>query len=147
MWSFTVDPTETFMQGETWGAYAVEGVGFYHKVSNLASHRSQEDTAIRTTWHLRIAYVANAIIDHYTSNAVGFNAGLGLTYKFSKFSNERFYGEVRYVFVDNSHRPGVNGHEYLQLRHTGKSRRMTSPPTATGRVTSRSSLVSDSNQI
>ena len=47
------------------------------------------------------------MIDHYTSNAPGFNAGFGLTYKFSRFSNERFYGEVRYVFMDNSYRPGV----------------------------------------
>jgi hypothetical protein len=44
---------------------------------------------------------------HYTSNAPGFSGGFGLTYKFSRFSNERFYAEARYVFVDNAHRAGV----------------------------------------
>ena len=29
--------------------------------------------------------------------------GFGLTYKFSKFSNERFYVEARYVLVLNQH--------------------------------------------
>jgi len=41
-------------------------------------------------------------IDHYTSNAIGVNGGFGLTYKFSKFSNERLYMEARYVFIPNS---------------------------------------------
>ena len=104
-WSFTADPTETFMQTDSWGAYAVEGVGFYHKVSNFLAPETEE--YCDPYYGICEAIQANAVIDHYTSNAVGFNAGLGLTYKFSRFSNERFYGEVRYVFVDNSHRPGV----------------------------------------
>jgi len=104
VWSFTVDPTETFAQGDTWGAYAVEGVGFYHKVSNFLT--PETETFIDPIFGPE-SFTANEIIDHYTSNAVGFNAGLGVTYKFSKFSNERFYGEVRYVFVDNSKRTGI----------------------------------------
>jgi hypothetical protein len=51
--------------------------------------------------------VANSNFDHYTSNAAGFNGGFGLTYKFSKFSNERFYMEARYVYIPNSQRTGV----------------------------------------
>jgi len=47
------------------------------------------------------------VIDHYTSNAVGVNGGIGLTYKFSKFSKERFYVEARYVFIPNSQRYGL----------------------------------------
>jgi hypothetical protein len=47
------------------------------------------------------------MIDHYTSNSVGFSGGIGLTYKISKFSNERFYAEARYVIIPNSQRYGV----------------------------------------
>jgi len=102
-WSFSVDPQETFYQGEKWGAYAVEGVGFYHKVTNFTTPEEEEVE----TFFGPEEFEANATIDHYTSNAPGFSAGLGLTYKFSHFSNERFYAEARYVFVDNAHRAGV----------------------------------------
>jgi hypothetical protein len=104
VWSFTIDPTETFYQTDTWGAYAVEGVGFYHKVTNFTTPETgYEEDAYGDLYE----YSANAIIDHYTSNAAGFNGGLGLTYRFSRFSNERFYGEARYVFIPNSQRHGI----------------------------------------
>jgi hypothetical protein len=103
VWSFSVDPTYTFFQGEKVGAYALVGAGFYHKVTNFETPEVEEID----TFYGPEEYEANAIIDHYTSNAPGFNAGFGFTYKFSRFSNERFYGEVRYVFVDNSQRTGV----------------------------------------
>lgn len=105
IWSFTVDPTYTFLQGETVGAYAVAGVGFYHKVTNFTTPTT--GVGYDPYGYGYYQYVANQIVDHYTSNAPGFNAGLGLTYKFSRFANERFYAEVRYVFIDNSYRPGV----------------------------------------
>jgi hypothetical protein len=104
VWSFTVDPTETFSQGDSLGIYAVEGVGFYHKVSNFLTPQTG---VYFDPFYGPIQYTANQVIDHYTSNAVGFNGGLGLTYKFSRFSNERFYAEVRYVFVDNPLRNGI----------------------------------------
>ncbi len=46
------------------------------------------------------------MFDHYTSNAPGFDGGIGVTYKFSRFANQKFYAEVRYVYMDNSYRPG-----------------------------------------
>jgi len=79
-------------------------VGFYHKVSNFLT---PETGIYFDPFYGPISYTANQVIDHYTSNAVGFNAGLGVTYKFSRFSNERFYAEARYVFVDNSKRNGI----------------------------------------
>ena len=104
VWSFTIDPTYTFFQGESVGAYAVAGVGFYHKVTNFTTPA----TGIAySPFYGYYQYTANQVVDHYTSNAPGFSGGFGLTYKFSRFSNERFFGEVRYVFVDNSHRAGV----------------------------------------
>ncbi len=103
-WSFSVDPTENFYQGDKWGAYAVEGVGFYHKVTNFTTPAQGIGY---DPFYGYYSYTANQTIDHYTSNAPGFSGGFGLTYKFSRFSNERFYAEARYVFVDNSHRAGV----------------------------------------
>jgi hypothetical protein len=104
-WSFSIDPTETFWQGNAWGAYAVEDIGFYHKVTNFLAPEAEEYCDPFYGFCEEIE--ANAIVDHYTSNAPGFGAGLGITYKFSRFSNERFYAEARYVFIDNSYRPGV----------------------------------------
>ena len=79
------------------GAYAVVGGGFYHKVTNFT-----EPTIEEYCYYYCEDYQVNANIDHYTSNAVGVNGGFGLTYKFSKFSNERFYMEARYVYMANS---------------------------------------------
>jgi len=104
IWSFALEPTETFSQSDSWGFYAVEGVGFYHKVSNFLTPQTG---VYFDPYYGPIEYTANQVIDHYTANAAGFNGGLGVTYKFSRFSSERFYGEIRYVFVDNQHRNGI----------------------------------------
>jgi hypothetical protein len=107
VWSFSVDPTYTVYSGEGLGAYVVAGVGFYHKVANFTQPQSGCDPYYLQYYGICVPYTANQIIDHYTSNAPGFSGGFGLTYKFSRFSNERFYAEIRYVFVDNSQRQGV----------------------------------------
>jgi hypothetical protein len=104
VWSFTLDPTFTLVTQGSLGAYVVVGGGFYHKVTNF-----QVPTvgSYCDPYYGCYQYQANQTIDHYTSNAAGVNGGLGLTYKFSKFSNERFYVEARYVLIANQHRPGV----------------------------------------
>jgi hypothetical protein len=105
VWSFTLDPTFNLYKGsgEGLGAYAVVGVGFYHKTANFTI----PSTGTYCDFYgFCYQYTANQTIDKYTSNAPGFNGGLGLTYKFSRFSNERFFLEARYVFVDNQHRAG-----------------------------------------
>ena len=103
IWSFSVDPTYTLINGDSGGlgAYVVVGAGFYHKVANFTAPQ----TGVQCYYYCgQVTYQGN--FDHYTSNAPGFSGGFGLTYKFSHFSNERFYGEVRYVFMDNSQRQG-----------------------------------------
>jgi hypothetical protein len=102
VWSFTLNPTFTLPTERSLGAYAVVGGGFYHKVTNFT-----EPTVEESCYYYCEEYEANANIDHYTSNAIGVNGGFGLTYKFSKFSNERLYMEARYVFIPNSQRYGV----------------------------------------
>lgn len=105
IWSFTLNPTFTLPTEGSLGAYAVFGVGYYHKVTDFTVPGSgvYYDNSY---CYYGCQYSANQTFDFYTSNAVGFNGGLGLTYKFSKFSNERFYVEARYVFTDNQQRYG-----------------------------------------
>jgi hypothetical protein len=104
VWSFTLNPTYTFYSSDSWGAYVVAGVGFYHKVADFTTPETQTE---EDEFGDIFQFEANGTVDHYSSNAPGFNGGFGLTYKFSRFSNERFYAEARYVFVDNSQRAGV----------------------------------------
>jgi hypothetical protein len=100
VWSFTLDPTFTLATEGSLGAYMVVGGGFYHKVTDFTVPSTQCDP------FSGFCSTVNQNFDAYTSNAVGANGGFGLTYKFSKFSNERFYAEARYVFVANQARPG-----------------------------------------
>jgi len=104
VWSFSLNPTFTLPTSGAWGAYGVVGVGFYHKVTTFTVPSTEEECSY---YYGCFEYSANAAFDHYTSNAAGFNGGLGVTYKFSRFANERFFLEARYVFVDNSQRYGV----------------------------------------
>ena len=104
VWSLSLDPTFTFHQTEAVGAYLIGGAGYYHKVANFTV---QEEGIYVDPYGYEEPYVANQVIDHYTSNAPGFNGGVGFTYKFSRFANEKLYGEVRYVYVINSARAGV----------------------------------------
>jgi len=103
VWSFSIDPRFTFAGSDkaSWGAYVLADVGFYHKVTNFTA----PELETVCTYFCYSGYVQSNF-DHYTSNAPGFGAGFGVTYKFSRFSNERFYGEARYVFIDNSQRYG-----------------------------------------
>ena len=104
IWSLTLNPTYTLATEGSLGAYGVVGVGYYHKVTNftLPSTGYYYDP-----YYGYVPYSSSQNIDHYTSNAFGVNAGFGLTYKFSKFSNQRFYMEARYVVVLNQHEVGL----------------------------------------
>ncbi len=99
IWNFSVQPTYQIYSGEGLGAYLTAGAGFYHKVANFTLPQTEQD-------YFGDVFTVNQNIDHYSSNAPGFDGGIGLTYKFSHFSNEKFYAEVRYVYIDNSFRSG-----------------------------------------
>jgi hypothetical protein len=102
VWSFTLNPIYNFAQHDNWGGYAVGGLGFYHKYTSFTT------VATGTCFDPYYGYFtcqANQPIDWYTSNAFGLNGGLGLTYKFSRFADERFFAEVRYVYNFNQRRP------------------------------------------
>lgn len=116
VWSFTLDPTFTLPTDGSLGAYAVAGVGFYHKVTNFTEPGTGEYC---DPYYGCYEYTANQVIDHYTANAAGINGGVGLTYKFSRFSNERFYLEGRYVVVFNQHYNGVTAFNVATTTYTG----------------------------
>ena len=108
VWSLTLDPIYNIKTGDTWGVYLTAGGGFYHKVTTFTTPES----AYVDYYGILEEVEENAPFDSYTSNAPGVNAGFGVTYKFSRFANERFYAEARYVEVFNSYRPGVDGSNY-----------------------------------
>ncbi|HWZ52904.1 MAG TPA: hypothetical protein VNW54_15720 [Granulicella sp.] len=99
VWSFTLDPIYNYYTSEKFGAYVVGGVGFFHKVATFTV------PAIQSTFYGD--FLVNAQFDHYTSNAPGYDGGLGFTYKPSRFGDLKFYAEARYVFVDNQQRTGL----------------------------------------
>jgi len=101
IWSFTLNPTYTFLHGDKYGAYAVVGAGYYHKVTDFTTPEQGE-----ICYYFCETVEENAVFDSYNSNAFGGNIGLGLTYKFSRFADERFFLEARYVLIDNSQRQG-----------------------------------------
>jgi hypothetical protein len=101
IWSFTIGPIANFYSSDTFGAYAVGGVGFYHKTANFTVPTIG---VYCDFFGFCYQFQANQTIDKYTSNAFGVNAGFGLTYKFSRFAGERFYVEGRYVYTFNSAR-------------------------------------------
>ncbi|MGI4829737.1 MAG: hypothetical protein ACRYFU_16310 [Janthinobacterium lividum] len=104
IWSFTLDPIYYLKSGEGLGVYVTGGGGFYHKTANFFVPTVEEGY---DAYGYLEEYEANETVDKYSSNSVGVNGGVGFTYKFSKFANERFFGEIRYVHTFNSYRPGA----------------------------------------
>ena len=103
IWSFTLNPTFNFYQGDKVGAYAVVGGGFYHKITNFTIPTTGQYCDY---YYGCYTYQANQTVDNYTSNAPGVTGGIGLTYKFSRWSNERLFAEARYVHTFNQARLG-----------------------------------------
>jgi len=116
IWSFTLNPTYNIYSGDGLGAYVVVGGGFYHKAASFFVPEIVEEC-----YYYCEDYQANATIQNYSSNSAGVNGGIGLTYKFSHFSSERLYGEVRVVHTFNNYRPGitVNSTPTEQADYTG----------------------------
>ena len=102
IWSFSVQPTYTFHSSGPFESYVKVGFGFYHKVANFTLPSAQF-----VCYYYCGIYYANYNLDSYTSNAPGFDAGVGFTYKLSPDSHAKLYLEMRYVFINNKYRPGI----------------------------------------
>jgi hypothetical protein len=100
-WSFSLDPIINYYTSDTWGAYVTGGVGFYHKATVFTTPAIGEYCDY---YYGCYEYQANEAIDSYNSNAFGVNGGFGFTYKLSRWSGTKLYGEARYVWTDNSPR-------------------------------------------
>ena len=98
LWSFTLDPTYTFAGTRRTNAYMVAGVGFFHKFTRFSA------PAATSSCNGCAQSPVTQQIDSYTSNAPGFNGGIGVTRQIAR-SDARIYGEVRYTFVNNQARP------------------------------------------
>ena len=118
IWSLSLDPVYTFAQGDKYGAYVVGGVGFYHKVTDFTT---PETGCYYDYFGDCYPVTENETFDHYTSNAPGFNGGFGLTYKFSRFADEKFFIEGRYVFVDNSQKQGYTAANVATTTYSGSN--------------------------
>lgn len=103
VWSLSINPIVNFYTSDTWGAYAIGGVGFYHKIATFTLPGT--GTYCDPYYGYCYNYQANFPIDSYTSNAPGLSGGLGLTRKISRFGSAKIYAEARYVWVDNQSRP------------------------------------------
>jgi len=102
IWSFSLEPTWTFHSDSTFVPYVKAGVGFYHKTANFTL-----PTAQFVCYYYCGIYYGTYNFDYYTSNAPGFDVGLGGSYKLSPDSHARLYVEARYVFIANSQRTGI----------------------------------------
>ena len=99
VWSITLNPIYHFYQTDSIGAYVTGGGGFYRKLTNW----TLPSTGVYCDFFgFCYAFTQNQTFDHYSNNAGGFNAGLGFTYRFSRFASQQFYTEARYVWVGNS---------------------------------------------
>lgn len=94
--SLTVNPVLSFSsdRGSRLGTYFTGGVGYYHKVTNFTLPSSA--TACD---YFCYTYSTNVNIDTASANSLGFNGGVGFTYRISDFSNERLFIEARYHWL------------------------------------------------
>ncbi len=117
-WSFSIDPIYKIGGTEKLGAYVTAGAGFYHKVTQFTVPQTGEYCDY---YGYCYEYTADSAFLGGTqvSNAPGFNGGFGLTYKLSRFSNERLYGEVRYVVTLNSQRQGYTYQNLATTTYSG----------------------------
>jgi Outer membrane protein beta-barrel domain len=99
LWSITLNPMYTFHQTDTVGAYVIGGGGFYRKMTNF----TLPSTGVYCDFFgFCYAFTQNQTFDRYSNNAGGLNAGIGFTYRFSRFASEKLFAEARYVWVANS---------------------------------------------
>ena len=119
IWSMTLNPTFNFYQGDTFGAYAVVGGGFYHKVTNFTLPQQQQGF---NYYYGQYSYTANSTFDHYTSNSAGLNGGIGFTYKPSRFASQRLYAEARFVHTfDSAATQGQRHYDFFPANHTASN--------------------------
>lgn len=114
--SVSVNPTFSVASGGSMGAYFSVGAGFYHKVADF----TVPSTGIYCDPYYGVCYqyAANQIIDHYFSNAPGFNAAFGVTYKMGRWTGAKLFAEAKYVYIVTSQKTGITAATVTSSNYT-----------------------------
>jgi hypothetical protein len=91
--SFSINPIVNLVGQGKFGAYATGGLGYYKKTTNFTLPQLSQD-------YYGGIYQQNVTFDSYSNGGLGFNGGIGLTYKLSEFSSERLFMEARYEWIN-----------------------------------------------
>ena len=90
--AFSVNPIVNLVGQGKFGAYVTGGFGYYKKTTNFTLPQEEQDI-------YGDVYAQNETFDSYSNGGLGFNGGVGLTYKLSEFSSERLFMEARYDWI------------------------------------------------
>ncbi len=94
-WDLDLEPIYYLTTGHRTGAYVTGGGGFYRKVTNFTE-------PVEECSYYGYCYGVPETVEHFSSNQGGANLGIGYYWKvFGPDSNGKFFGEVRYVWVNS----------------------------------------------
>ena len=93
IFGFTVNPVLNLVGQGRVGAYVTGGLGYYRKTTNFTLPQLTQNI------YGGVGYV-NSTFDSYSNGGLGYNGGVGLTYKISEFSSERLFIEARYEWLN-----------------------------------------------
>jgi hypothetical protein len=90
LWSFSGNAVVNLHERGRTGLYLVGGPGFYRKMTQF----TRTDCGF---------YCGDVILRQWSNNALGVDAGLGVTWRASRWNNMKYFAEARYVWVDNQY--------------------------------------------
>jgi opacity protein-like surface antigen len=96
LWSLSVNPVYNFKTKGKWGGYATGGAGFYRDLTSF-------NTPVLEYYDSFFGIIpeeGSALLDHYSSNQAGFNAGGGLTWKPNPDQHGALFADIRYEWVN-----------------------------------------------
>jgi hypothetical protein len=99
VWGLTLDPIIYLKTSGRIGAYATGGGGFYRKLTTFTQPVYVGDYC--DYFYGCYPQYQNVTLSHFSSNQGGVNIGAGATFKLNPDGKAKFYGEVRYVWVDS----------------------------------------------
>jgi hypothetical protein len=93
IYGISVNPIVNLVGQRKIGAYVTGGLGYYHKTTNFTLPQLTQNI------YGGVGYV-NSTFDSYGKGGIGYNGGVGLTYKMSQFGSERLFVEARYEWLN-----------------------------------------------
>jgi hypothetical protein len=106
MHSITVNPKISFRQNKTVGGYVIAGIGWYHRTVFFTQPVVAVVPIFDPWWGFfgSAAVQANQVLSSYSRDALGGNAGFGLTFKIGD-RGAKLYTEARYHYINTAHTP------------------------------------------